>query len=274
MRLFADMALFVEVARMQHFSRAAVALDMPASTVSRRMKVLEKDLGVRLIHRSTRSFFLTEAGEMFYERSRKLIEEAKQIHQDISENVSTVAGVIRIGVDSEIAQALLPAAFTAFSRSHPRIQLEIRSIQAHPNLVSEALDVAIVVAHQTSLPDSAYVTRRIGAFPRYLFASKAYIERCGPFSEPADLLTQACLRLSRDHIQKDWELRRGKERQVVQVNGPCSATSVGVLAQLARTGLGIVILPPFLADAAGHKTHLERTCRSGRRFQPISLLSP
>ena len=258
MRLLADMALFVEVARLQHFSRAAAALDMPASTLSRRITALEKNLGVRLIHRSTRSVSLTEAGESLYERARKLIAEAKQIHEDLSENESSVKGVLRIGVTSEIAQALLPNAFAAFSRSYPRIQLEIVSIQGHPNLLADALDIAFVVAHQTSLPDSAYVTRRIGVFPRYLFASKAYLERCGPISSPSDLVQQACLRLSRGRIQKEWELRRGKEKQVIQVNGPCSATSVGVLAQLARAGLGIVILPPFLVGGEERETQLEK----------------
>src|ERR1039457_2706546 len=98
MSLLADMPLFVGLANTRHFGRAAAALDIPASTLSRRIVALEKELGVSLVNRSTRRFALTEAGHTLYERGRKLIAEANRICEGLGENASAVSGHIRIGL--------------------------------------------------------------------------------------------------------------------------------------------------------------------------------
>jgi DNA-binding transcriptional LysR family regulator len=118
MRLLADMALFVEVANTRHFGRAAAALDIPASTLSRRIRALEKELGVPLIHRSTRSFALTDAGLACYERSRKLIAEATQIREDLAGSAAKAFGHIRIGLPLDLAQTIFLPMFAEFIRSN------------------------------------------------------------------------------------------------------------------------------------------------------------
>lgn len=121
-------------------------------------------------------------------------------------------------------------------------------IQGQPNLLTESLDVAFMVSHQSSLPDSSQVSRRIGTFSRMLFASKTYLNRVGMPRDPIDLEKHACIRFWQATLQKRWELRRGKQRRMVTVSGVCSANSVGLLAQFAREHLGVVILPRFLAS--------------------------
>ena len=231
---------------------------MPASTLSRRIASLEKELGVSLVNRSTRTFALTEAGQTLYERGRKLLAEANRVTEGLREDASAVLGHIRIGIMLELAQTLFFPVLADFVRDNAGITFEVISIQGHADLISERLDIAFLVAHQMTLPDSSYVTHRVGSFSRLLFASKAYLKRSAPLREPVDLEQHSCLRLARETVQKEWELRRGQERQRVKVSGSFSAGNVGLLAQFAREHQGITILANFLASHPMFGTGLVR----------------
>jgi LysR family transcriptional regulator, regulator for bpeEF and oprC len=248
MRLLADMALFVEVANTRHFGRAASALDMPASTLSRRIRVLEKDLGVPLIHRSTRSFALTDAGLACYVRSRKLMAEATQIREDLADSAATAFGHLRVGLPVDLAQTIFLPMFAEFIRSNPGISVEVLNLQGQPSLLAEALDLAFLVSHQTSLRDSTQWSRRIGTFSRKLFASKQYLKRKNSPQQPSELTERDCILFSAGTLQKRWELRHGRERCTIDVKGSTSANSVGLLAQAAKEHMGIAMLPDFLAQ--------------------------
>lgn len=239
MRLLADFELFVEVGNMGHFGRAAAALDMPASTLSRRIAALEKELGVSLINRSTRSFSLTEAGQACYERARKLIAEATRMREELGADADHLSGHLRIGFPTDLALTIFSAELAAFSRANSEISIEVIAIEGHPNLLKKGLDVGFMVSHQLTLPDSAFTSRRIGTFSRMLFASKTYLKLKGTLSDPSELETHSCIRFSHGRLEKQWELHRGKEKRTVAVEGDCSANCVGLAAQFAREHLGL-----------------------------------
>ena len=98
----ADLALFVEVANTRNFTRAAAALGVPASTLSRRISALERELGFNLIHRSTRIFKLTDAGQACYDQSKALVAEAMRIKEDVAGIASRASGHIRVGVPCRV----------------------------------------------------------------------------------------------------------------------------------------------------------------------------
>jgi DNA-binding transcriptional LysR family regulator len=245
-KLLADLDLFVEVASARHFGRAAAALDMPASTLSRRIANMEAELGVALINRSTRAFQLTEAGQACFERGRGLVLEAKRIRDDLSENTRLASGHVRVGLTHELANFVLAPIFARFLRDNPGVILDVVTIQGQPNLLSDSLDIAFVVAHQKPLTDSAQIGKKLATFSRALFASGAYLEANGKPKEPRDLARHQCLSLSLGTVQRRWELRRGDERKVIEVRGPCTSTSLSVIARFARENFGVVVLPPFL----------------------------
>ena len=138
--------------------------------------------------------------------------------------------------------------FAEFVRSNPGISVEVLNVHGHPNLLAEALDLAFLVSHQTSLPDSSQWSRRIGTFSRKLFASKQYLKKKGSPQQTSELLDHECILFSVGSLQKRWELRRGRERCHLDVKGSISANSVGLLAQAAKEHLGIAVLPDFLAQ--------------------------
>ena len=250
MHLLADMGLFVELARHQNFGRAAAALDVTASTLSRRIAGLEHEMGVPLIRRSTRSFALTEPGQEFFERSKKIIAEAMQTREEIGSNFTKVSGNLRIGTPSDLATTLLAPVFAKYCRENPGITIEIIATQTQPDIVRDSLHVAFVVAHQTPLPDSSFPARQVGSFSRMMYASKLYLKRRGVPASPQELREHACIRYLYVHgsMEKRWDLHQGRKREAIPIEGPCSASSVIVSSQAAREHLGIAMLPQHLAS--------------------------
>jgi DNA-binding transcriptional LysR family regulator len=258
MRFLADLALFVEVANTRNFGRAAAVLGMPASTLSRRISALERDLGFPLIHRSSRMFTLTDAGKTCYEESKALVAEAKRIQEDVAGIAFKSSGHIRVGVPFDLAHTIFLPLFARYMHGNSGFSVEVLSISGHPNLLTEGLDVAIWVAHQLRLPDSSFWSRRIGTFERRLFASKQYLAKHKKIQEPQQLTEHLCIRLMHGEPLSEWELHRGRDHRTVKVNGSATANSVGMLARFSREGMGIALLPDFLAMHPGFGDGLVR----------------
>ncbi len=261
MRFLADLALFVEVANTRNFSRAAAALGMPASTLSRRISALERELGFHLIHRSSRMFRLTDAGKTCYEQSKTLVAEAKRIQEEVAGTASKASGHIRAGVPFDLAQTVFIPLFASYMQRHAGTSVEVLSISGHPNLLTDSLDVAIWVGHQLRLPDSSFAARQIGSFERRLFASKDYLVRHKKIEHPEQLTEHPCLRLVHGEPLSEWELRRGREHKKIRVTGGATANSVGMLARFASEGMGIALLPELLAMHPGFGRGLVRVLR-------------
>ncbi|KAA6465399.1 LysR family transcriptional regulator [Acidobacteria bacterium AB60] len=224
MRFLADLALFVEVANTRNFGKAAAALGMPLSTLSRRISALERELGFQLIHRSSRTFSLTDAGRTCYEQSKSLVAEAKRIQEGVAGMASKTSGHIRVGVPFDLAQTIFVPLFARSILANPGSSIEVVSISGHPNLLTESLDLAIWVGHQLRLPDSSFWSRRIGTFERRLFASKEFLASHRTIQEPQQLAEQPCICLVHGEPLSQWELHRGREHRSVKVDGSATRT--------------------------------------------------
>lgn len=250
MRLLADMELFVELAKVRNFGRAATVLDMTASTLSRRITRLETEMGVPLIRRSTRSFALTESGQEFFERSKKIVAEAMRTGEEIGANFNKVSGRLRAGAPFDLTTTILAPVFAKYCRENPSVSIEIIATQTQPDLVADSLDVAFVVAHQVALPDSSFRARQIGSFPRMMYASRLYLKRRGIPASPQELREHACIR----HVfgigptEKHWDLNQGRRRETVSIDGTLASSSVIASSLAAREHLGIAMLPQHLAS--------------------------
>lgn len=248
MRLLSDMELFVELAKHRHFGRAAAVLDLTPSTLSRRITRFEKEMGVPLIRRSTRSFALTETGQELFERSRKIIAEAIRARDELGANFTRVSGHLRVGAPSDLATTILAPILAKYCRENPRMSIEVLATQGQPDLDGGSLDVAFVVAHQVKLTDSSFLVRQIGSFSRMMYASGTYLKRMGIPSAPGELREHACVRHVYGLAEKSWELHGDRKRQIIAINGVFSSSSVIAAAQAAREHLGIVMLPQHLAS--------------------------
>ncbi|TAN27309.1 MAG: LysR family transcriptional regulator [Castellaniella sp.] len=233
-----DIELFVEVARSQNFTRAGEALNMPASTVSRRLSQLEKSIGVRLLNRSTRKVALTPAGATYFERCRPIVEQARIAHEMLVENAQEPRGRLRVSLPSSLALAFLQSTLSEFSRRYPEIECEYDLSVRKIDLQTDGFDVVI---RASQLADSGIVSHRLGVLRLGLFASPAYLQSHGTPQSPEDLVDHECLRTGTGREDSSWTLysAHGEQRKV-HVHGRMAMNHVLMLRHMAEMDAGIV----------------------------------
>ncbi|WEX74541.1 LysR family transcriptional regulator [Sinorhizobium numidicum] len=236
MELLNDMALFVEVVKARSFRRAAEAVGMPNSTLSRRISGLEKAIGLRLLHRTTRRIELTEAGQIYFERCRRIVDEARLAHEQLGEMLAQPSGVLRVSLPVDFAIAFLAPRMAEFCRRYPGITFDFDLTPRRVDLVAEPFDVAIRMGE---LPDSTLITRKLSQRSRYLYASPRYLELSGEPKEPADLAQHECLCMPR---AATWTLRDAANSVEITVGGRFTLNSIGMMRRLATLDLGIALL--------------------------------
>ena len=238
MKLLNDMALFVEVAKAMSFRGAADAIGVPNSTLSRRVSALEKAIGLRLLHRTTRKIELTEAGQLYFERCKRIVDEASLAHEQLGEMLAQPSGVLRVSMPEGFANIFLAPLIAEFARDYPGISFEFDLSPRPVDLVSEPVDVAIRMGEP---PSSNLIARQLARLPRYLYASPAYLAVAGEPLEPADLARHECIRL-RTAQSDTWALLQGNEKVEVTVGGRFLLNSVGMIQRLATLHMGIAVL--------------------------------
>lgn len=248
MELLNDMALFVEVARARSFRGAAEATGVPNSTLSRRIGALEKAIGLRLLHRTTRKVELTEAGQVYYERCRRIADEARVAHEQLGEMLAQPSGVLRASLPVDFATIYMAPLITDFARRYPGITFDFDLTPRRVDLVSEPFDVAIRMGELT---DSGLIARLLARLAVQAYASPGYLKVSGEPDHPSQLAQHECLGFAKAGT---WELHRGADTVQVEVGGRFMVNSVGMFRRLATLDLGIVLLPQeIVADdvAAG-----------------------
>jgi DNA-binding transcriptional LysR family regulator len=238
MELLNDMALFVEVVKARSFRRAAEAIGVPNSTLSRRISSLEKAIGLRLLHRTTRKIELTEAGQVYFERCKRIVDEARLAHEQLGEMLAQPSGVLHASLPVDFANILLAPLIAEFAHRYPGIRFEFDLTPRRVDLVAEPFDVAIRMGEP---PSSNLIARRLARLPRYLYASPQYIERFGEPSQPAELVRHECLRL-RTTEASAWTLNDATKTVEVAVGGRFLLNSVGMIRRFATLDLGIAVL--------------------------------
>ncbi|GAB3374485.1 hypothetical protein GCM10027431_27080 [Lysobacter rhizosphaerae] len=168
MELLNDMALFVEVVKARGFRAAADALGIPNSTLSRRINALEKAIGLRLLHRTTRKIELTEAGQIYFERSKRIVDEARLAHEQLGEMLAQPSGVLRASLPVDFAVTYLAPLIAEFAALYPGITFDFDLTPRRVDLVSEPFDVAIRMGESE---DSQLIARVLASLTPNLYAS-------------------------------------------------------------------------------------------------------
>ena len=236
-----DMSLFVEVVRAKSFRRAADAIGIPNSTLSRRISALEKAIGLRLLHRTTRKIELTEAGQLYFERSKRIVDEARLAHEQLGEMVAQPSGVLRVSLPVDYATIYLTPLIAEFARRYPGISFELDLTPRRVDLVAEPFDVAIRMGE---LADSGLIARQLASLPRHLFASPRYLKLSGEPNKPDDLTRHECLCMPKFDT---WTLHNGPSKVDVSVGGRFTLNSVGMIRSLATFDMGIALLSEQIA---------------------------
>jgi len=235
--LLNDMALFVEVVKAKGFRGASEAIGVPNSTLSRRISALEKAIGLRLLHRTTRKVELTEAGQLYFERCKRIVDEARLAHEQLGEMLSQPSGVLRASLPVDFAVTYLAPLIAEFAGLYPGITFDLDLTPRRVDLVSEPFDVAIRMGEPEN---SQLIARLVASLTPSLYASPGYLQRAGEPSSPADLEGHQCLGILKAGA---WTLRDGVQTVSVSVGGRFQLNSVGLIRRLATLDQGIVLMP-------------------------------
>lgn len=237
MELLNDMALFVEVVNAKSFRGAAETTGVPNSTLSRRVGLLEKAIGLRLLHRTTRKIELTEAGQLYFERCRRIVDEARIAHEQLGEMLAQPSGVLRASLPVDFATIYLAPLIAEFARRYPGISFEFDLTPRRVDLITEPFDVAIRMGEQ---PSSTLVARQLARLTARLYASPRYLQRSGEPAHPSELLQHECLGFPKSG---PWVLHKAGETVEMSIGGRFVLNSVGMFRRLATLDQGIILLP-------------------------------
>jgi DNA-binding transcriptional LysR family regulator len=248
--LLSDIALFTEVVTAKSFTKAAQRMDMPASTLSRRVAALEATIGFRLLNRTTRKVEVTDEGAAYFRRCKHLVEEATLAHEEISEAVHVARGVLRVACTPDFANLYLAPVLTQFAQDHPAVVVELSLSSQVEDLLTHHLDLAIRMG---PLRDSSLVARRLGTLKQGLYASPAFLRSLQTtIAAPQDLATVACIRLTSSEAASTWSMRPvdqpDEPKQKVNVTGRFITGGPHLACQLALQGAGVGLLDRNLAE--------------------------
>lgn len=239
----ADMALFVEVARTQSFARAAARLEMPPSTLSRRIAALEKRLGVQLFQRTTRNVALTQLAKPYYERCLEVLAAAQRAQAEL-ERGHVQQGKIRIAMPVDLGVEILGPVIAAYAVGRPGLRIDFDLSSRAADLYRDPVDLAFRIGKPL---DNRVVARKIGSIASGLYAAPAYLERSGGVQTAPALPLHQCLNLQTAQGFMPWVV--GTQRWP-SAPGHCAfaANNVALVRTLAEQGLGIALLPRHLVQ--------------------------
>lgn len=241
-----SMRAFVRVVEHGSFARAARALDISDTVVTRLVADLEKHLGTRLLNRTTRKLSLTETGEIYLERVRQILQDVEDADAVASSMAGTPSGTLRISSSTAFGRAQLSPLLPHFAAAYPQIVLDVSFIDRSVDLVAEQFDVAILLGSLQQF-DSSMIARQLGVSQTLLAASAGYIKKRGMPERPEDLAGHQCLTYPFPSVRHQWTLQGPNGSLDIPISGSMVTNSADLMREFALADMGIFILPSFAA---------------------------
>jgi DNA-binding transcriptional LysR family regulator len=252
-----DLVLFAYVVEEGSFSKAAKRLDLPNSTVSRRISELENQLGERLLTRTTRKMVITDFGQAVLRHAQQISAEVEATVALTENRRAIPTGQLRISMPGDFTHDMIGALLASFIEKYPGVNLDIDVSQRRVDLIGENFDVALRMGKLQS--DSTLVARKIGTFRIAPYAAASYIKNQGAVLHPDELMKRSVLKLQRRGGEVEpWRFTKGLEVWEGIPPVRAVANSPSVLINLALRGAGITCLATHYANPYLAKGELVR----------------
>lgn len=235
-----DIVIFARVVQAGSFTAAARLLELPKSTVSRKVSALETRLGTRLLQRTTRSIALTEAGRTYHEHCLRILAEVEASERAMRSYQDEPRGLLR--VTAPLRMRFLGGVFAELLRKYPELRVELVCTDRTLSLVDEGFDMAIRAG---ALEDSSLIARKLGQVEQVVVASPAYLQRHGEPEHPRALRRHEGLLFGSGGKPSPWVLRRdGEGGEDVQVSPQARLVTneFEVIREAAVAGHGVAVL--------------------------------
>jgi DNA-binding transcriptional LysR family regulator len=244
---------------------------LPTSSLSRAVSALERDLGVRLIQRTTRRLQLTDAGRAYYDSVSRALAGIDEAAAALSQMQDVPRGLVRITAAADLGLWLLAPSLTRFSARYSDVQIEVSLTQRLVDLVQEGFDLALRIG---KLADTRLVARKVGVVRGGLFASPEYLARRGMPRSTRELPQHDCVAFRGSGGKVTWDLLGpGSRRDSVEVTSTLSADDNLFVKEAAIAGRGIALLPVFAGSGPFQSPGLVRVLPEHTTAAiPISLV--
>jgi DNA-binding transcriptional LysR family regulator len=277
------MKSFVRVVEAGSFSAVAVESDATQSAISKQIGALERELGAKLLTRTTRSLALTEEGARYFEQARRLVAEIAEAESAVRAGEQELTGWLRVAASVGFGRLKLMPLVQSFLEQHRKVRIDLRLNDGFVDLVEQGMDVAVRLGE---LQDSGLVARRVGTSSRWLVAHRNYLRRLPKGSQaprtPDDLARHNCIVYTELSWRNTWTLRAGPgapepvgSTRVVRVAGNLQTNSSEVIRAAVLAGMGIGFSPTWLFElelASGEVRQLLPDWEAAAI--PVHLVSP
>ena len=238
-------AIFACVVEHRSFSGAAEAIGVSKATVSKAITRLETHLGQSLFHRTSRRLSLTENGKALAQHAARILGEANAAEEAALDAASAPTGLVRVAAPMSLGLIAIAPVIADFLVAHPGIEIDLHLSDARVDIVAEGFDVALRIA---TLPDSSLRARKLADMSVHLVAAPEYLARAGTPTHPGQLGEHRCFTYT--NITTPWRFVGPDGTEVsVRLHGPLSTNSGEAMLPALRRGLGIAMLPDFIAGA-------------------------
>ncbi len=236
------MAVFASVVRHGSFSGAAKELGITTSAVSQQIRSLENDMGVVLLHRSTRKLSLTEAGASFYESAKDVVEAAEQGRIRVNQLRDELAGNLRIATTPELGVNHILPALSTWMSAHDDLNIHFEADNEYVDMIEERIDIAIRMS--PSVNDNSVSVHPLTEVRQVLVASPHYIRQQEKLSEPKDLnkLSLIGISLLKDPMQLDLTNIETEKKTRIKMSSRIQTNNIFLAKTLAKEGHGIARL--------------------------------
>ncbi|HCD7969641.1 LysR family transcriptional regulator [Citrobacter amalonaticus] len=255
--LLTDLRVFMLVARRAGFAAVAQELGVSPAYVSKRIALLEQNLNVVLLHRTTRRVTITEEGERIYEWAQRILHDVDQMMDELSDVRQVPQGMLRIISSFGFGRQVVAPALSALARQYPQLELRFDVEDRLVDLANEGVDLDIRIGDDIA-PN--LIARKLGTNYRILCASPSFLALHGTPKQLADLATCSCLVIKeRDHPFGIWQLQNKEGEHAIKVTGPLSSNHGEIVHQWCLDGQGIALRSWWdVCDniASGHLVHV------------------
>lgn len=261
---------FVRIVDAGNITRAAELLNEPKAKLSRNLALLEQELGVQLVYRTTRQFKLTEAGLSFYQKAKSHIEGILEAANELGEEKSEISGLIKITAPDDIGIFVTTKIISEFSSIYPKISFELIYSNDVLDLVKLGVDLAIRIGN---LKDSTLIQKRVGHVKFILVASPKYLNKNQGITTPEELSHHQTVGFSSKN--NTWELISKNKKKSIKLKHRYIANNLIAIRDLALSGHGIAFVPAFLCEGYISNGDLIHVLKSwGDEGSPVQIAIP
>lgn len=240
-----DLLVFTRVVELESLTRAATAMGVPKSTISRRLTRLEEKLGVRLLRRTTHGIVTTEQGGLFFEYASRCLGVLRDGTNAVQVGTTRPKGLLRISVPHELDRNLLAPMLSAYLEIYPDVRLVTVLSNETIDHFRDGFDLAIV-ADTLPLAEASLMTTKLGMTDYGLYAAPEYLERHGTPQSHVDLPRFDLLAWGTIDVKGQWRLTRGDDEVTVEFRPRLVCNDLMLLRQSVLSGLGIAPLPAYI----------------------------